>query len=160
MFTVADIRDIAIQIEKNGEEAYRRAGEEAEDSALAEIFFYMADEEKKHRQWFESIKIDKVLSEEELALEEMGRQLLKEMIAGQTFTMDETSLSKVDSFREMVKQSQVFEKDTVLFYEFLKGIIDDAQVEKQLDQIIEEEQKHFAQLARMIDTANGESVTV
>lgn len=160
MFTIADIRDIAIQIEKNGEAAYRRAGEEAEDPALAEMFLFMADEEKRHRQWFESITGNTPLSKEEQAVEEMGRQLLKEMIAGQTFTMDEASLRAVDSFRAMVQQAQVFEKDTVLFYEFLKGLIDDTQAARELDRIIEEEQKHYAQLAEMIEVADGASVTV
>ena len=46
MFTVADIREIAVQIEKNGEAAYRAAAQLISDSAVSEIFTWMAEEEQ------------------------------------------------------------------------------------------------------------------
>jgi rubrerythrin len=54
MFTIADIRHIAIQIEKNGEETYRKAASEATDPDIGQILGKMADDEKRHAQWFEN----------------------------------------------------------------------------------------------------------
>lgn len=146
MFTIADIRDIAVQIERNGEKAYRQASNDAEDPEIANLFTWMADEEQRHAQWFENIKSDRPLTAEQLELEKMGRQLLQEMVGDQTFSLEREELKQVTSFQEMVVQSKTFEKDTILFYEFLKGVIEDDDVRKQLDMIIAEEQKHADRL--------------
>ena len=150
MFTIADIRDIAIQIELNGEKAYRDASENATRPQIAEIFTWMADEEKRHARWFESIESDKQLTEEQIELEKMGRQLLQEMVGGQTFSLEQNSLKNSESFEAMLAQAGSFEKDTILFYEFLKGIMDSEDAIKQLDSIIDEERRHFAQIEEMI----------
>lgn len=155
MFTIADIRDIAIQIEHNGEKAYRQASMETDDPEIAEVFSWMADEERRHGQWFAAIESDKELTEEQQALEEMGRGLLREMIADQTFSMDSKELQKVKTFKEMIHQSKSFEKDTILFYEFLKGVLDDEDACKQIDLIIAEEQNHYNRLAEM-EEAGGD----
>ncbi len=155
MFTIADIRDIAIQIEQNGEKAYRKASQEARDPEIAKIFDWMADEEKRHAQWFATIDSDKPLTEEQQALEEMGRGLLKEMIADQTFSLEHKELLGVKTFQEMVVQSKSFEKDTVLFYQFLKGVLDDDDACNQIDLIIAEEQNHFNRLSEMEEAGDG-----
>ena len=74
MFTMADIREIAVQIERNGEDAYRKAAESVSDSALSEIFKWMAEEEKVHRAFFSTIESSEPISEEQRELEVMGRQ--------------------------------------------------------------------------------------
>ena len=86
MFTIADIREIAVQIEKNGEAAYRAAAELIGDSAIRDIFIWMAEEEKHHAAFFSKIDSAEPLSEEQQELEKMGRQLLQEMVADQTFS--------------------------------------------------------------------------
>ncbi|PID41120.1 MAG: hypothetical protein CR981_04665 [Proteobacteria bacterium] len=154
MFTIADIRDIAVQIERNGEKTYRLASRIAADPEVAELLSWMAEEEKKHGQWFENnIISDAPLTEEQRELEQMGRQLLQEMVAGQTFSLDEKELVGAGSLKEMLGLAKGFEKDTILFYEFLKGIVGDEQTEEQLDRIIAEEQKHFEYLQELDESA-------
>lgn len=155
MFTIADIRDIAIQIEQNGEKAYRQASQQVTDPKIAEIFTWMADEEKRHAQWFASIDSDKQLTEEQQALEAMGRGLLKEMIADQTFSMEHKELLQSKTFQETVIQSKSFEKDTILFYQFLRGVLDDDEACRQIDLIIAEEQNHFDRLTEMAESGDG-----
>jgi rubrerythrin len=155
MFTIADIRDIAIQIEQNGEKAYRQASQQVTDPAIAEIFSWMADEEKRHAQWFASLESDKELTEEQQALEEMGRGLLKEMIADQTFSMEHKELLGAKTFLETVGQSKSFEKDTILFYQFIRGVLDDDDARRQIDLIIAEEQNHFDRLTEMEEAGDG-----
>ena len=135
MFTIADIRDIAIQIEINGEKAYRKASREATDPEVAEIFNWMADEEKRHGQWFKSINADKPLTEEQKAIEEMGRQLLKEMIAGQTFSMEEDHLKNIKTFQDMVVQSKSFEKTSKATLNGVGTDVDDSSRALSLDSL-------------------------
>ncbi|HBH27232.1 MAG: ferritin family protein [Desulfofustis sp. PB-SRB1] len=149
MFTITDIRDIAIQIERNGEEAYRKAARAAGDPELAKMFDWMADEEASHRLWFESIVSEKILSEDELLLEEMGRQLLQQMVADQTFSLEQSQLEDTTDFIHMLDQSAQFEQDTIDFYDFLKAIIDDPRTKEQLSSIIEEERAHKDKLAEL-----------
>lgn len=149
MFTVADIREIAVQIEKNGESAYRQAAEAVNDSKVSEIFTWMADEEKRHAQFFSTIESAEQLTDEQLGLEKMGRQLLQEMVAGQTFSLERETLLKTADFGEALTQAQLLEQDTIMFYEFLLNLVSDEAARRQLEEVIEEEQRHIRQLAEM-----------
>ncbi|MBT8329742.1 MAG: ferritin family protein [Desulfofustis sp.] len=153
MFTVADIREIAVQIEKNGEAAYRRAAEMVTDSAVSEIFIWMAEEEKVHRSLFNSIESIELITEEQRELEEMGRQLLQEMVADQTFSLDREMLLETEDFAEALAQAQTLEKDTIMFYEFLLNLVSDDETRQQLELVIEEEKRHIEQLEVMKATA-------
>ncbi len=154
MFTIDDIREIAIQIERNGEKAYRQAAAGAVRPEIAELFTTMADEEQRHAEWFASIRSDKTLSAEQRELERMGRKLLQEMVAEQTFSLDRRELAQVDRPAQMLEQSRTFEEDTVLFYEFLSSVIDEQPVREQLAAIIDEERRHSEQLAALLATGS------
>ena len=153
MFTLADIREIAVQIEKNGEAAYRKAAEMVQDSAVSEIFIWMAEEERAHRSFFKSIESSEPISEEQRELEVMGRQLLQEMVADQTFSIDKEMLVESGDFAEALSQAQMLEKDTIMFYEFLLNLVSDDEAREQLELIIEEEKRHIEQLEVMKVTA-------
>ena len=153
MFTVADIREIAVQIEKNGEAAYRKAAEMVKDSAVREIFIWMAEEEKVHRSFFKGIEASEPITEEQRELEVMGRQLLQEMVADQTFSLDREMLVETDDFVEALTQAQMLEQDTIMFYEFLLNLVSDDETREQLELVIEEEKRHIEQLEVMKATA-------
>lgn len=149
MFTVADIRNIAIQIEKNGEETYRRAGELAEDPILSQTLFWMADEEARHAKWFDNIQSEKPLTQEQQEMEQIGRMLLQDMIKGNSFLLDVEDLKKAETVKDVLIQSKAFEEDTILFYEFLLGFMDDEETITQLNRIIEEEKNHIKKLIEL-----------
>ena len=149
MFTVADIREIAVQIEKNGEAAYRKAAEMVDDRTVREIFLWMAEEEKRHGNFFAEIDSAEPISEEQRELELMGRQLLQEMVADQTFSLDQEMLLETDDFKAALSQAQVLEQDTIMFYEFLLNLVGDDQTREQLEQVIAEEKRHVEQLGEM-----------
>ena len=79
MFTLVDVRNIAVQIEKNGEETYRKVAVQVKDSELRQIFEWMAEEEMRHAEIFEAIIDERELSGEQAELEAMGRPLLQEI---------------------------------------------------------------------------------
>ena len=149
MFTVADIRNIAIQIEENGEQTYRKAAMATDDLELRDIFTKMAEDEAEHAKWLASIAVDRELTEEQRAMEAVGKSLLQEMVRGNTFSLDQQSLNDAENLEELLKTSQGFEKDTILFYEMLSGFIDDDQAMQQLQSIIQEEHNHFAELQNL-----------
>ena len=52
MFTVDDIIDLGIQIEKNGEKILRDAQTKVQNPDLASLLQWLADEEAAHGRWF------------------------------------------------------------------------------------------------------------
>ena len=151
MFTLADIRTIAIQIEKNGEETYRNAGKAAKDPEVAKTLTLMAEEEKCHANWFTKLVSNTHLTAEQRELEQMGRTLLQDMIKGNNFLIDEKELINATSVAEVIARSKAFELDTILFYEFLIEFLDDPEAIGQLRKIITEERSHIEKLEQMED---------
>jgi len=146
MFTLGEIIDLAIQIEKNGENSYRRAHDEVSDSTIKSTLKWLADDEAEHKKWFANMKkkIDEKI--EDPRLEEMGREILNSVLGEQTFSMDDADLKKINDITALLELSLEFEKDTILFYEMIKDFIDDNRVMTGIDKIIEEENKHVKRL--------------
>lgn len=157
MFTIGDIRNIAIQIERNGEETYRRAAKAAKDPQVAEVLAWMAEEESRHAAWFTRLKARKPLTAEQQEMEAVGRSLLQEMVKGNTFLLDENELKNAKNVEEVIARSKAFELDTILFYEFLIGFLDDQETIEQLRKIINEERNHIKQLEDMGTSAGCDS---
>lgn len=157
MFTVGDIRNIAIQIERNGEETYRNASKAAKDPNVAKILAWMAEEEKRHAKWFTNLQSNKPLTPEQQEMEAVGRSLLQDMIKGNNFLIDENELQNAKNVEEVVAMSKSFELDTILFYEFLIGFLDDQEAIEQLRRIIEEEHNHIKQLELITDPKSCDS---
>ncbi len=152
MFTIEDIRNIAIQIETNGEKTYRTVAQNSSDKDVIEIFNWMADEELRHANWFKSFKTEEPLTPEQQELANMGKNLLQDMVKDQTFSLDPEELANAENLYEMLSQAVVFEQDTVLFYEFIGGLISDESTQRQLDIIIAEEKKHAEHLQKLADS--------
>jgi rubrerythrin len=157
MFTIEDIRNIAIQIEKNGEETYRNASQAAKDPEVAKMLAWMADEEKHHAKWFSGLKSNKRVTQEQREMEMMGRTLLQDMIKGNNFLIDENELQNAKTVEEVIARSKTLELDTILFYEFLINFLDDQETIIQLKRIIEEERNHIKQLERIDNPKSCES---
>ena len=149
MFTIADIRSIAIQIERNGEETYRNAGKAARNPDIAKVLIWMADQERSHAQWFETIRSTRPLTPEQEDMEEMGRVLLQDMVKGNTFLLDRKDLEGAETVMDILATSKAFELDTIVFYEFLLGFLDDDESIRQLRTIIAEERNHICELERL-----------
>lgn len=154
MFTIGDIRNIAIQIEENGEETYRNAARVAKDPEVAKMLDWMADEEQRHAKWFAKLQSRKTLSAEQQEIEAMGRTLLQDMVKGNPFLLDAKELENGQDIQEVLARSITFEQDTIVFYEFLTGFIDDQETVNQLQEIIEEERGHIRKLENLHSTGS------
>jgi len=151
MFTLSEIIDLAIRIEKNGENAYRKAQEEVSNPSLASMLQWLAEEEVEHEKWFTQLKEKTVTLAEDPKLEEMGKSILQGVLGDQTFSIKDADFSKIEDINSLLELSVEFEKDTVLFYEMLSAFIDDKETLSQLDKIIEEEKRHVQLLEEFLE---------
>jgi len=150
MFTIQEVLDLALRIEKNGEEAYRKAMDKVSNPSLSSLFQWLADEETKHWKWFseQKGKVDEPIEDSEL--EEMGRRILQGILGDQSFSLQDADFSKVEHFREAVSTAIEFEKDTILFYEMIRALVDEKESLEHLDTIIEEENRHVELLHQVL----------
>ena len=149
MFTLNDICNIAVQIERNGERIYRAAGRNTDDTRMAQVFNWMADEELRHAQWFEDLSLPPQVPPGHEEIESMGRSLLQEMVKDQAFSLDGDRVRDVADLDDLFEMSVDFELDTILFYETLRSFVDDADTVEQLNRVISEEHGHVRQLESM-----------
>ena len=155
MFTLSDIIEIALQIEKNGESTYRRAQRETSDPSLADLFGLLADEELEHQRWFTEFKGRVGTKPVDQNLEAMGRELFQNILGEKAFSLDEVDLSQVADTRTVMRISAEFEQDTVVFYEMLEPFVEDPRSRKDLRVIIEEEKRHVRDLQERLETINS-----
>lgn len=149
MFSLGEIVDLAIQIERNGERSYRKAQNEVSSPELASILEWLSNDEKEHEKWFIDMKkgIDEKI--EDPKLEEMGREILNTVLGEQAFSMDDADFSRIKDINTLFEISLEFEKDTILFYEMIKDFIEDDEVLAGIDRIIKEESKHVKRLEEL-----------
>lgn len=151
MFTIGEIIDLAIRIERNGEKIYRKAGNESSSPALASLLEWLADQEIEHEKWFLQLKEELETDVEVPQLEEMGKGILRGVLGDQAFSMNDVDFSRVEDINDLLLRSLEFEKDTILFYEMLGKFIDDVETNRQLARIIEEEQRHVELLEGFLE---------
>jgi rubrerythrin len=142
MFSMAEIIDLAIQIEKNAERIYRKALEKMSDPSLASLLQHLADEEVAHAKWFSEMKPTIKETTDDSPLAEKGKSILRGVLGGQAFSLGDADFSKIDRVQSLLKLAIEFERDTVLFYEMIRSVIKDKKTLDQLDAIIEEEKRH------------------
>ena len=142
MFSLAEVYDLGIRIEKNGEKFYRDALKQAWSKPIADMLGLLAEEEVKHVDFFVK-RLDALKQERENPLmDEMSTSLLKDIMGDQTFSLKETDVSTLRSVDELVALAIEFEKDTILFYEMIGSFMTDEEAHRELKSIIEEEERH------------------
>ena len=143
MFQIREIIDLAIQIEKNGEKIYRNALQLSSNSSISALLQKFADEETQHIEWFLKLKKKINPGVDDPQLEEMGKSILNSVLGNQTFSLEEVDFSKITRIDDLLQFAIEFERDTILFYEMIRPLVDDAEVAGHLDKVIEEENKHI-----------------
>jgi rubrerythrin len=146
VFEIKEILELAIRLEKNGEATYRKAMASSSDESMKALLQWMADEEVSHREWFAALKSDLNNGVKNPFIEEMGRQVFKDLVGGQSFSLKDVDFSKVSSPHELIGIFIEFEQDTVLFYELIAPFIEEEDTAGHLQKIIAEENRHIDRL--------------
>ena len=143
MFSLREIYDLAIRIEKNGERFFREARKQVSDEGLKSMLTRLADDEVKHEEFFRRKKEALVLKAEDPEMEEAASLILRGILGDQTFSLKEVNPADLKSLEEMIKLAIEFERDTVLFYEILSPLLTIKETLKGLGEIIQEEKRHI-----------------
>jgi rubrerythrin len=146
VFEIKEILELAIRLEKNGEATYRKAMASSSDESMSALLLWMAGEEVRHQEWFAALKSDLDNGVKNPFIEEMGRQVFKDLVGGQSFSLKEVDFSKVSSPHELISIFIEFEQDTVLFYELIAPFVEDEETRGHLQRIIVEENRHIDRL--------------
>jgi rubrerythrin len=151
MFTLTDIIEIALQIEKNGERTYRLAQRKASDPSLEDLLGLLADEEGEHQRWFAELKSRVGIEPVDQNLEVLGRELFQNILGEKAFSLDDVDFSRVPDIQAVLRISAEFEQDTVVFYEMLEPFLEEARTRDELRLIIEEEKGHLHKLQERLE---------
>ena len=146
MFSAREILDFAIKIERNAEDLYRQAANKMENPEIGSLLLFLAEEEKRHAEWFQQRKETIKLEGDEAEMERLYGTLLRDMIGDQAFSLAEADLSRMDHVKSLLELAVEFENDTILFYETLHSLIDDDYVSARLREIISDENGHIQML--------------
>jgi rubrerythrin len=157
VFAIEDIIDLAIQIEENGERVYRNASLRISNPSLASLLQWLADEEVKHAKWFSEIKEKVRRTTDDPQLAEMGKRILVGLLGDETFSLKDADFSKMDQIKDLLELAIEFERDTVLFFEMIRSVIEEKQTLDQLEAIIEEETSHIRVLQESLDNGVTEN---
>ena len=157
MFSVREIFDLAIRIEKNGEQFYQDAMIKTSNPYLKSLLEWLADQEVEHENWFLERKKMLETKGNDLELEEMGSSILQGILGDQSFSLREADLSKIDSVEALIQLAVEFEKDSILFYEMIASLIVDDETSEKLNEIITEENRHIELLEGFQD-AEGDAL--
>jgi rubrerythrin len=156
MFSSADIIDLAIQIEKNGEKVYRDALGGVKDQSVASILQWLADEEVEHGKWFSELKRAVRKVPVDRRVEDMGRDILQGILGEESFSLKETDLQNPGSIENLINLAIEFEKDTVLFFEMFESFLEDRESLEHLNKIIAEERRHIKVLEEYLEGGPAE----
>lgn len=149
MFTKNDVFEIAVKMEKNGENIYNAAVQKIDHRELKSMLQWMADEETSHARWFMDQQNRIRLNPDEARLKEMVPQVLQDMMGEKTLGLDDIDFESFASVPELLDTFIGFEQDTIQFYELLEMFIDSENARAGLDHIISEEQTHIEKLKTM-----------
>lgn len=147
MFNPNEILNIAIQLEKNSEAIYRETADSVSKPDIAATLRWMADEEVKHAQWFDSLRNTAAIKPEVSSPESMNGDFLKSIIGGQSFSLDDVDFGDIQQVSDLLDVFMESEKDGILFYEMLMPFIREEGTRTMLEHIISEEKNHINMLA-------------
>ena len=151
-FSMREIIEIAIEIEKNGAAFYRALAGSADTARLRDLFTYLADQEKRHIARFQEI-LESVggyqISEAYYATQYMG--YMKALADERVFKSDTSGAEvagSVGSPKEAVDIAIGFEKESILFLHEMWELMQGSDT-KTIQKLLNEERDHLKQLSAM-----------
>lgn len=152
-YSIQEIIEIAIEIEKNGELFYRTLSEYANTSKLRELFDYLSKEEKSHIAKFGKILSSAggyQISEVYYATNYMG--YMKAIADERVFKSDTSAIEFARSMKkpeEAINAALGFEKESVLFLHELEAILSDSEDKEPIRRLLNEEREHIRKLSEL-----------
>jgi len=154
IFESQDILLFAKRIEENGERFYQQSADRLQDPKAKELFRYLAEEERVHRNVFEGM------------LSTMERFNVRETYEGEYLSYLQDYLDRKVIFDSTTAQGELAdvqdpvsavdfairrEMDAILYFTEVKHFVSEGQ-QGPIDRILEEERGHFSKLSNLKKT--------
>lgn len=147
MFSVNEVIEMAVQIERCGYTYYHEALTRKDISQeVLTLITQLRDEELKHEAFFKKLRDghnwEEIKESEEW---ETVASYFKLIIESRIFSTPEAAIRKIQEAgdeKEILRNAVIFEKDTLLYFHTLKDLITDTATRSIIAQIIQEEIKH------------------
>ena len=145
-----DIFNFAVYIEEDGEQFYRAQADVLGNSDIKDLFSQLADDEAEHKKVFTEMfaDVEKIKPFENYPGE--YQEYLREYADTLVFKREQvkTEAASVKTPADALQFAMQRELDSIAYYQELKELVGEKD-RKILDQVISEERKHFAKLAKL-----------
>ena len=149
MFSVEEIFELAIRLEKNGEHYYRHFLDSLQDPEIKKIFSWLADQEVQHANFFNHLK--QMHSERPSDFHETpDGVLLQDYLGDRALSLDDVDLASLTDPHRVLQAALEFENDTIVFFDMIKVFVTEKSALAQLEAIILEERRHIEILQNLI----------
>ena len=159
--TAFEIMTMAETIEYDSIDFYRKAARRFADEGRRNIFFLLADWERKHREVFSAMKKELAQALHESPVFDISTvispnpQRLVGLAALAPGSLSNTELTGQESKKDMLELAITRERNIVSFYYNLIGVMDDFVGNSRIHDIIREERSHISVLRRAIEKCSG-----
>jgi rubrerythrin len=153
LLEAADVVDLAMQLEQNGEAFYRAVAKKTASGEIRSLFEDLADQEVQHYAVFaemrQSARHKSLMSDDEW---EWYLSYLNTTVDSALFQGPDKALAAaqdVTDEKEAIRMAIGFEKETLLFFHDLRELVsgDDRTF---VTRIVDEEKRHIRRLAGML----------
>mgnify|MGYP001130457080 CR=1 FL=1 len=144
LYQAAQVLDMAVQVEKDGLAFYSGCAAARQSEAIAELFAYLADQEKLHVEVFTEMK--KGLAEHTLPESYAGETeaYIASLVSDRVFPTADASTAPSDEMAA-IETALDMEKQSILLYAGVRNLVRDSDDEV-MDRVIEEEREHIRRL--------------
>jgi rubrerythrin len=149
-YNLAEIFDIAIQIEINGAKFYRDVADKQTIPAVRSLLLDLADQEGGHEKLFRKMK-DRFANKDNVAALNDEFAMLYMQSEASNYVFKSLSVPEVTStmlLRDAIELAMNRERDSILFFMGLKFLMKKTADKEVMNKLIEEEQFHLATLAQ------------
>ena len=156
LLTGDEIIEIAVRLEETGEAFYHDAAEKATSKEVKALFEELAIQEQHHRRAFQQMGrsvVELAFSPEQW---DQFQAYTGALLRQSFFEKPEGALSQaVEAIDEpaALQAAVGFEKETLLFFHELRGVVK-GPARQTMDRIIEEERQHIQRLSEMLAASN------
>jgi len=151
-FNAREVFEMAVGIEKQGELFYAGASELFDDPTVRRMLADLASMEAEHEKIFLTM-MEELTGNEQYSIghdpDDLAVSYLQAMTSDVAFgAMD--PLSGEESLSDVLRMGIEAEKDSIVFYTGLRGIVPEALGREKIDRIIEEEMRHIVMLSEKL----------
>ena len=153
-FNADEIFQLGVQIETNGKNFYEKVAKNTSDPSVQKLFSELSKWESVHRDLFE--KLRKSLpdsAKRETLFDPEGEQslYLRTMVESHVFVKNKDTSGLASSCKtpaEALDLAIAFEKDSIVFFTAMKGVVPEHLGKDKIDLLINEEIRHLSILTQ------------